>query len=701
MYHRFLLRVLATGLVAAMILGGCGAADSSSQTTEASREAAEESSETAAPENVDAPKPYANSTQALEEVLQQTMEQFGTDAANVVLMEDGEIIYQKSFGQADAGGAPVTSDTLFNIGSVSKVYATAAVYKLAQDGKLSPDDPVVQHLPEFRMADERYRGITVKMLLNHTSGLPGGNIDNWFLSGSDTNPDGIAILLETLQSETLKAAPGEYAVYCNEGFMLAAEVVTRVSGMPYMEYLRSHVLEPMGLTVTTNSSDPALDDSRFARCYDAEGNLIPREIGAGGLDGSGALTSTIKELALFGDRLFREDAGVFSADTIAQLREFQYETKLGEANQFNCLGWDTARYNFGGLEVYSKSGGTTQFLTQLVVAPDQGITIAGTTTMPSGINAQMETFMVDVLTEKGALTAEGSVSAPPPEAEVDAATEALAGKYSLIGGALLVDVSIEDNQLTLSPHLTTTLPGQDGSIPYRYREDGGFWSERTEKGEYEVLSLREIDGKTFVMQEIHSPVYSYTLAVAQGLKAAEADAAWTDRNGSQWLRENMLYNCMTGMGDTVAALTVPEEDPGYVLFLRGTPFRITGANTADDVAETARDSGRLVFEDGVMDYRGVRFVSADTAAPLPVDGPQEVPLQGGSKAVWYRAIAPVRLSPGDMSADVRLVVHSAEGDILYDNFVQSGPVEIPADGLILITSGTASTARFDLEQVQA
>ena len=75
----------------------------------------------------------------------------------------------------------LTDDILYGIGSVSKVYTAAAVLRLADAGKLELDKPVCGYLPNFRMADERYRDITVRMLLNHSSGLAGSTLANAFL----------------------------------------------------------------------------------------------------------------------------------------------------------------------------------------------------------------------------------------------------------------------------------------------------------------------------------------------------------------------------------------------------------------------------------------------------------------------------------------------------------------------------------------
>jgi len=96
------------------------------------------------------------------------------DSATVAIRENGATVYAEGFGMADREKSlPVDKYTLFNMGSVSKVYVATAIMLLVDGGKVKLDAPAVTYLPEFTMLDERYKDITVRMLLNHSSGLPG------------------------------------------------------------------------------------------------------------------------------------------------------------------------------------------------------------------------------------------------------------------------------------------------------------------------------------------------------------------------------------------------------------------------------------------------------------------------------------------------------------------------------------------------
>jgi CubicO group peptidase (beta-lactamase class C family) len=95
-----------------------------------------------------------------------------TGSAAVAIMDNGVMVYSEGFGAADREqNIPVDRSTVFNISSISKVYCATALMLLVDEGKIELDKPVTAYLPEFTMADERYKDITVRMLLNHSSGL--------------------------------------------------------------------------------------------------------------------------------------------------------------------------------------------------------------------------------------------------------------------------------------------------------------------------------------------------------------------------------------------------------------------------------------------------------------------------------------------------------------------------------------------------
>lgn len=139
----------------------------------------------------------------------------------MALLKQGRIVWQQAFGKASVvDNKPATIRTRFNIGSVSKVLA-GLVGVMLQDRKLVDlDTPVVNYLPGFKMLSPEYVRITSRHLLSHASGLPGTNSRNIF--SFEPIPGYSADTESELANTHLKHAPGQLAVYCNDGFGLSA-----------------------------------------------------------------------------------------------------------------------------------------------------------------------------------------------------------------------------------------------------------------------------------------------------------------------------------------------------------------------------------------------------------------------------------------------------------------------------------------------
>ena len=161
------------------------------------------------------------------------MQYGGAASVQYAVWQDGKITLTGHSGVYSKTENRVLLDTdLYGIGSVSKIYTTVAVMQLVEKGRIQLDAPVTRYLPQFKMADERYKQITVRMLLNHSSGLMGTSQADAFLF-DDTDRSATEDLLERLSTQRLKADPGAYSVYCNDGFTLAELVVEAVSGLDF------------------------------------------------------------------------------------------------------------------------------------------------------------------------------------------------------------------------------------------------------------------------------------------------------------------------------------------------------------------------------------------------------------------------------------------------------------------------------------
>ena len=167
----------------------------------------------------------------------------GLPGLTVTVTKDDRVLHAKGYGH-DSTGAPMTADTPMRLASVSKSFIATAVMTLVDARRVDLDRPVVDQLPEFRLADPRAARITVRQLLNQTSGMADSTTDiprTWTAKS-------LRDMVKTLDTATLATEPGQEFHYHNPNYGTAARLVETVSGQPFPDYLRDHVLTPLGMT---------------------------------------------------------------------------------------------------------------------------------------------------------------------------------------------------------------------------------------------------------------------------------------------------------------------------------------------------------------------------------------------------------------------------------------------------------------------
>jgi CubicO group peptidase (beta-lactamase class C family) len=184
--------------------------------------------------------------------------------AAVAVTHGDQVLMVRGYGH-DSTGKAVTGDSLFRIASLSKSFTALAVMQLVDAGLLHLDDPVRQHLPEFEMADHRIDQVTVRELLNHSSGITDAVVPDLSRDQPST-PDEATT---SLRSAHLAFTPGTSYSYANPNYQVAARLVEVLSGEPFGRYLRRHIFEPARMASTTST---ATDDQPVPGL--AEGHLI-------------------------------------------------------------------------------------------------------------------------------------------------------------------------------------------------------------------------------------------------------------------------------------------------------------------------------------------------------------------------------------------------------------------------------------------
>ena len=418
-------------------------------------------------------------------------------------------------GQEQTAGTAEPQDRIYCLASVSKMYSTLAVMQLVDEGKVELDAPVTEYIPEFRMKDERYRDITVRMLMNHTLGISQGNGINHYLY-DDVDSYVHDNIMDMASDQRFKADPGEYACYGNWGFILMEFIVENVSGMSYTDYVRENIASKLGAEHTGTAWSLYAGDMGDALVPLYRGSQpmeYPYEMAAG----PGGIYATAPDVADFGSAFFTGNDTLLSDSAKAQMSTRQSDDSKDEGYG---LGWDfveQVNYEKENVKVLGKGGDMTYMHSFLLVAPDEQISAAVLTAGDdsseiAGLMAQA--LMNVVLEEQGKPVSDIT---PPEPAIIESVPESFK-KYEgiyCVGGVLttgICRITFDDAAMFIENL------GTDNSSPerYRYTEDGGF-VRVNDSGKMtpdrKILYFEEKDGKVYTRTDW------YTVYPGLGVKA--------------------------------------------------------------------------------------------------------------------------------------------------------------------------------------
>ncbi|GAA1693906.1 serine hydrolase domain-containing protein [Glycomyces endophyticus] len=297
--------------------------------------------------------------------LEQRFEDTGVPGAAYAVIElEGET-RARAWG-VDGNGDPVDLGTPFLWGSVAKPVTATAVMTLVEDGLLDLDEPVASYLPEFTLADpDRSDRITVRHLLEQTTGIPEGTgVTDRYGHRDDPYGDAVADLAG---AEPL-ADPGEAFEYASANYLVAGAVVEAVTGMPYEDYLREAVLDPLGMTGAVATADAAADMPRGHAV--AFGQAVPVETRFDRTGPSyGYLGGTVEDLAAFAADQLR-DSAVLAPESLALMQTGAAE--VSDTIDYG-LGWrvDSRNADLGTATVWH-TGGAPGFSAGTILLPDFG-----------------------------------------------------------------------------------------------------------------------------------------------------------------------------------------------------------------------------------------------------------------------------------------------------------------------------------------
>lgn len=285
--------------------------------------------------------------------------------AAVMVIRNGKIVHQAGYGFANLEQqTPITADSAFRLASVSKQFTAMAVMVLAEDGKLSYDDPVSRYLPAL----VPYDGVTIRQMLTHTSGLPEyyDVIDS--SAGMPRNADALA-LLGTIAEPAF--APGDRYEYSNPAYDMLAPLVESASGTDFATFMRERVFEPAGMqnSFIFDHTEPAIPHRVTGYEPDGAGFQLNDYDPLNHIVGSGGMYSTLNDF-------FRWDQVLYSGNLVSRgtLDEAFTPARLnnGESTDYG-FGWRIDDYK--GARRVRHGGSWVGFRTHIARYPEVGLSI--------------------------------------------------------------------------------------------------------------------------------------------------------------------------------------------------------------------------------------------------------------------------------------------------------------------------------------
>jgi CubicO group peptidase (beta-lactamase class C family) len=282
----------------------------------------------------------------------------------------GQPVIRHAYGSADLEhDIPITTDTIFEAGSVSKQFTAAAVVLLARAGKLSLDDEVRKYVPEL---PDFGAPLTIRQMLHHTSGLRDwGNLAGLAGWPRTTRVHTHAHVLDLLSHQHgLNFPPGTRWSYTNSGYNLAAIIVSRVSGMPFPEYTKAAIFDPLGMKDTSWRDDYTRIVKRRAMAYSDRQGTFTLNMPFENVYGNGGLLTTVGDLLKWNTNF----TGHVVGDS-AFVDELQQRATLpGERTHEYALGLYVDTYK--SVREIDHSGATAGYSAHLGRYPDQQVSVA-------------------------------------------------------------------------------------------------------------------------------------------------------------------------------------------------------------------------------------------------------------------------------------------------------------------------------------
>ncbi|WP_455715879.1 serine hydrolase domain-containing protein [Anaerosporobacter sp.] len=645
---------------------------------------------------------FDTTTKSADTKAKQLATTFGCTSVQYALIHNGEIVVSGSSGFADRDKkkAP-TKDSIYGVGSISKLFTTVAIMQLVEKGILDLDTPVVNYIPDFKMADERYKKITVRMLINHSSGLMGNLINNSLLF-YDADPVNTDDFLEHLSTQRLKADPGSFSVYSNDGFTLAELLVERVTKSSFTNYIYENISKPLGMsnTKTPQSGFPRL---QLAKTY-YDNIALPADYA--NIIGAGGLYSTAEDLCHFLD-IFMHENSVLSKDSVNAMAQPEYKKGLWGNDDDNILnyglGWDSVKlnpFNNYGIQAFAKGGDTISYHGNVVTIPEYDLGVAVLTSGGSSSIDQLlcDSILLNALQENGVIKElkDPTITAPV-KTSMPESFKSYAGYYASVYEAFNIEFT-DKNSFKMKYSVDDS-----AVLEYFYTGNGVF---KDSTGSMEFTFKKLSNGKTYLNEKVLYSVPGFPSFVQDVLYAQRLDdnpvsesvaAAWKTREGKKYYVVNEKYSSQSYLSELSTYFKNETLKEGYIDNLT-----IVDENTLEQRLEIPQVMGRDLTDIKMYNKNGTEYLKANSAIAISEDAVKnlsskktfKVTIKDDGYAKWFKipssnAGKKIKVS---IPKKAGYAIYDSEGVLVFLSTISANKtVTLPKGGTIVFAGNAGST----------
>jgi D-alanyl-D-alanine carboxypeptidase len=300
----------------------------------------------------------------IDDFVMNQMSQQQIPGVSLAIVRDGKIMKTKGYGKANIElGVPVTEETVFEIGSLTKQFTATLIMLLSEEKKLPLDNKITGY---FTNAPEAWTNITIRHLLTHTSGIKNyTGLSGFECSRHLTAPQ----FVEAIGKYPLDFEPGAKFSYCNSGYNLLGFVVEKISGKPYWQVIQERIFNPAGMKATQSRDLNRIIRNRACGYEKHDNQLVNRDGELTDIFSAGAIASTVLDLLKWN---FALESGKLLKPSSLQQMWSPYKLKNGQPSMYG-FGWRLD--DFKGTRCIGHGGSTSGFSSSLQKFPDLKLSV--------------------------------------------------------------------------------------------------------------------------------------------------------------------------------------------------------------------------------------------------------------------------------------------------------------------------------------